>query len=208
MNMMRILPAFALTALLLPAGATVAQAAIRTGTLTCDIAGGVGMIIASSKAVSCRFTDFNGNTELYTGDIRKFGVDLGMTYAGRVVWAVFEPAVGSGALAGSYTGVSAEATAGVGLGANVLVGGGNGGVTLQPLSVQGQTGFNVAAGIGSLNIEPAAMPVVERTVVGVHHRRYGYHHRRWNQHHRRDWHRHHYATQHHHYRKYKHRHVK
>jgi hypothetical protein len=193
MNIMKLLPAFAVTAALLPFAATSAQAAIRTGTLTCDISGGVGYILASSKAVSCRFTDFSGNTEHYSGDVRKFGVDIGVTYAGRVVWAVFEPAIRQGSLAGTYNGVSAEATAGIGLGANVLVGGGNGGVTLQPISVQGQTGLNVAAGIGSLNIALAETPAAVHPMVTVHHHHHHHHH--FQAQHR---HYHHSSVHHHH----------
>lgn len=221
MNIMKLLPAFVLTAMLLPAAASEAQAAIRAGTLTCDVAGGVGLVVASSKAVTCRFTDIDGNSELYAGDIHKFGVDIGVTSGARVVWAVFEPAIERGSLAGSYSGVSAEATALVGLGANVLVGGGNGGVTLQPLSVQGQTGLNVAAGIGNLSIAPVVTPVVERTAVYVHHRHYGWHryhyrhrydrhgyrHHRWHRHSRHEWRRHHHAKQHPRHRRYKHRHM-
>ncbi len=156
MKMTKLLPALALTALLVPAAAGTAQAAIKTGTLTCDIGGGIGVILGSSKPVACRYTAFNGETELYNGTVRKFGVDVGFTWAGRVIWAVFEPSSGHGSLGGTYAGVSAEASVGAGVGANVLVGGGRGGVTLQPISVQGQTGLNVAAGIGSLNIEPVA----------------------------------------------------
>jgi len=195
---MKLLSAFVLTAMLLPAAAGEAQAAIRTGTLTCDVAGGVGWLLASSKQVTCRFTDIRGGTELYAGDVRKVGVDLGVTSGARIVWAVFEPAIKPGSLAGSYSGVSAEATAGIGLGANVLVGGGNGGVTLQPLSIQGQTGFNVAGGIGILNIAPVVTPVIARTTVYVHHHRYGYGYGRYG------WHRHYY--QHVHYHHYRHVH--
>jgi Protein of unknown function (DUF992) len=158
MKWTNVLPALALAALLAPAVAGSAEAAIRTGTLTCDIGGGIGVILGSSKSVSCRYTTYDGATELYTGTVRKIGVDIGFTWAGRIVWAVFEPGR-HGSLAGNYAGVAAEATVGAGVGANVLLGGGNGGVTLQPLSVQGQTGLNAAAGIGTLNIEP--VPVAE-----------------------------------------------
>jgi hypothetical protein len=167
MNMMKILPAFALMAGLVPAGATVAQAAIRTGTLTCDVAAGQGMVVTSRKAVSCRFTRLDGRTESYIGDIRKLGIDVGFTRGSRIIWQVFEPAANRGALAGRYTGASAEATLAAGLGANVLVGGGNGGVTLQPVSVQGQTGLNLAAGVGALNIQRAEAP----KVILRHHKR-------------------------------------
>ncbi len=64
-----------------------------------------------------------------------------------MVWAVYAPTNREvAALRGDYVGASGEATIGAGLGANVLVGGSNRTVALQPVSIQGQTGLNVAAG--------------------------------------------------------------
>ena len=97
-----------------------------------------------------------GPREVYTGSISKFGLDLGATAGGEMVWAVYAPSNRRfGALAGHYGGATAEATVGAGLGANVLVGGSNRTVTLQPLSVQGQAGLNVAAGVAGLDLRPA-----------------------------------------------------
>jgi hypothetical protein len=130
----------------------------RTGTLTCDISGGIGMIIASKKSVACVFTPANAGAprEVYTGSITKIGVDIGATTGGEMVWAVFAPSSRLfGALAGDYVGGSAEATVGAGLGANVLLGGSNRTVALQPISVQGQTGLNIAAGVTGLELRPA-----------------------------------------------------
>src|SRR5690606_11967763 len=124
-------------------GPAQAQAPDRTraGTLTCDISGGIGMIVASKKSVACVFTPANANAprEVYTGSITKFGLDIGATAGGEMVWAVFAPSSRRfGALAGDYVGGSAEATVGAGVGANVLVGGSDRTVTLQPVSVQAQ----------------------------------------------------------------------
>jgi len=107
--------------------------------------------------VTCMYTPANpGPREVYVGDIAKFGLDLGATSGGQMVWAVYAPTTARyGALAGQYVGATAEATVGAGLGANVLVGGSNRTITLQPLSVQGQTGLNVAAGVGALTLRPA-----------------------------------------------------
>jgi hypothetical protein len=97
-----------------------------------------------------------GPREVYVGSITKFGLDIGATAGGEMVWAVYAPTDRRfGALAGNYGGASAEATVGAGLGANVLVGGSNRTVALQPLSVQGQAGFNVAAGVSELRLRPA-----------------------------------------------------
>jgi hypothetical protein len=120
---------------------TMARAAERAkvGVLTCDISGGIGLIITSKKELACMFTPSQpGPREVYTGSISNFGLDLGVTAGGEMIWAVFAPTNRRfGALAGHYGGASAEATVGAGSGANVLVGGSNRTVTLQPVSVQG-----------------------------------------------------------------------
>ena len=99
-----------------------------------------------------------GPREVYVGSITKFGLDLGATAGGEMVWAVYAPTTRKfGALAGHYGGATAEATVGAGLGANVLVGGSNRTVALQPVSVQGQAGLNVAAGVAELRSAPGAL---------------------------------------------------
>ena len=142
----------------LPGPAT-AQAPSQTkvGTLTCDISAGIGMIIGSKKDVTCMFTPSQpGPREVYVGSISKFGLDIGATAGGEMIWAVYAPTNWRhGALAGQYGGASAEATVGAGLGANVLVGGNNRTVSLQPVSVQGQAGLNLAAGVAGLELRPA-----------------------------------------------------
>jgi hypothetical protein len=128
----------------------------KVGTLSCDISGGIGLIITSKKDLTCMFTPSQpGPREVYVGSITKFGLDLA-TSGGEMVWAVYAPTNRKfGALAGQYGGATAEATVGAGLGANVLVGGSNRTVALQPLSVQGQAGLNVAAGVADLILRPA-----------------------------------------------------
>ena len=160
--MHRSLSAFAALAVVAAVGlpvSTMAQAPDRTkaGTLTCDISAGIGLIITSKKAVTCMFTPSQpGPREVYTGSITKFGLDLGATAGGEMIWAVYAPTNRRlGALAGHYGGASAEATVGAGVGANVLVGGSNRTVILQPVSVQGQAGLNVAAGVAEIDLRPA-----------------------------------------------------
>jgi Protein of unknown function (DUF992) len=135
----------------------IAQDHIKAGTLVCDVSGGIGMIIGSQKGVQCQFNpDLPGPPELYIGTISKFGLDIGATSGGQMVWAVYAPSSrGPGILAGVYSGATAEATIAVGLGANALVGGSNRTVALQPLSVTGQTGLNLAAGVASLELRSA-----------------------------------------------------
>ena len=128
------------------------------GQLVCNVSGGVGLVITSRRALNCEYSPSNGAPhQHYTGTISRFGLDLGPQGPGRLTWDVVSlgGAVGPGALAGTFTGATASATVGVGVGANALIGGAQGGVTLQPLSIESQSGLNVAAGVGSLSLEYA-----------------------------------------------------
>lgn len=140
--------------------ASAQQGTTRIGALECDVAAGVGMVITSSKALDCWFFREDGASEHYVGTISRFGVALGATGPGHLDWAVFAPTVGlhSGELAGDYGGVGASATAGVGLGANALIGGSNRAINLQPFSVQAQIGVDVAAGVTAMALEYAPPP--------------------------------------------------
>jgi hypothetical protein len=135
-------------------GPAQAQGGAQVGTLTCNVAGGWGFVFGSSKAIRCTFARAGGGVEHYTGSINKFGVDIGYTKGGVLVWGVLAPSasLASGALSGNYGGVTGSATVGVGAGANVLVGGSHRSISLQPLSVEGNTGLNVAAGIGAMSL--------------------------------------------------------
>jgi hypothetical protein len=130
----------------------------RLGTLSCQIAGGVGMVIGSSKSVDCMFKRRSGPAEHYVGSIGKLGIDIGVTgksYLSWVVYSINATRAGEGALAGSYVGASAGAAVGVGLGANALIGGNSKNFGLQPLSGEAGTGLNVAAGVSRLQLRPA-----------------------------------------------------
>ena len=140
----------------LASSANAAPHGVRVGELTCNVASGWGFVFGSSKDLHCTYRG-NGHFEHYTGSISKFGVDVGYTEGGVLVWGVFAPTsdMRKGALSGDYAGASAQATVGVGLGANALVGGLDKSIALQPLSVEGSKGLNVAAGIGSISLHEA-----------------------------------------------------
>jgi hypothetical protein len=127
---------------------------VKVGVLKCKIDGGVGLIITSTKSLDCVFKPkMHKWRDHYTGSITKIGADLGFTNGGRLVWTVFAPgSVKRGSLEGTYFGANGEATAGVGLGANVLLGGFHRSINLQPVSLQGQTGLNVAGGVAGLTL--------------------------------------------------------
>lgn len=145
-----------LIAVTLGAGSAAAQQRVQTGTLACDVSAGLGLIVGSQRSINCSFTPSvpGQPIEHYVGQITKVGIDLGVTSPGQLVWAVYSPTTSrfTGALAGNYAGASAEATIGAGLGANVLIGGSDRTMALQPLSIQGQAGLNVAAGIAEIQL--------------------------------------------------------
>ena len=132
------------------------KSGVNVGSLNCNVAGGVGFVFGSSKTLNCLLTRTDGVAERYQGTIKRFGVDIGFTKEAYIVWAVFAPGnIGQGALAGAYAGPTVTATAGVGAGANVLIGGSSKQVTLQPVSIEGSIGLNVAAGIAEVELRAA-----------------------------------------------------
>jgi hypothetical protein len=152
--MFRTLTTAAALVLAVLSGSAQAQQRVQAGSLTCDVSAGIGLIIGSQRNVSCTFTpSAPGPIEYYTGTISKIGVDIGVTTGGVMVWLVWAPTDRPvGALAGGSAGAAAEASLVAGLGANALVGGSNRTVALQPFSVQGQTGLNIAAGVAGLDL--------------------------------------------------------
>jgi hypothetical protein len=147
--------AAAVAALLALANPAAAAGGVKIGVLTCQVSSGWGFVFGSSKDLHCNFSpSARGGGERYVGSVSKFGVDVGYTAGGVLVWDVIAPTstVKRGALAGAYAGATASATVGVGAGANVLVGGFNRSITLQPISIEGNTGLNVAAGIGEITL--------------------------------------------------------
>lgn len=159
----------AATALSLPLLSGPASASVNVGTLGCHSKGTTGFIIGSSDDLVCEFTPVGGGaTEVYAGTLDTFGLDVGVTGRTVMTWAVVMPdgsAYQQSALSGTYVGARADASAIVGGGAKLLVGGANDSFTLQPLSVQAQEGINAALGVSKLTLEPAqAVPAVKTPV--------------------------------------------
>lgn len=151
------------SAVLLAAGILVAaqpsqaqSPGVSAGLLTCEVGGGWGLILTSSRALSCNYSQA-GYTEQYVGRVDKFGIDIGYLSDATIAWAVIAPTaeLAPGTLSGSYAGGTGSAAVGFGAGADVLFGGSTQTVMLQPVSVQGDAGLNVAAGIEALNLQPA-----------------------------------------------------
>jgi hypothetical protein len=125
----------------------------NVGSLTCNVAGGVGFVFGSSRTLNCLFTRTDGTAERYEGTIRRYGIDVGFTRDSTIVWMVFAPgSIAPGSLAGEFAGPTAQGTVGVGIGANVLLGGSSNQITLQPVSVEGSVGLNAAAGVAAMSL--------------------------------------------------------
>ena len=151
----------AIAASVVPSAAAQKKANATLGVLDCSVEAATGFIITSQKSLKCVFTSANKKVapETYVGVIKKFGLDIGRTRKALLRWRVLAPTgdvYAPGVLAGDYTGVSAEATVVVGGGANLLVGGSHKSFTLQPLSVQAQTGLNIAAGVTNFQLRAAS----------------------------------------------------
>lgn len=148
--------ALAVSALAAGALPAAAQTRVQVGTLVCNMKPNVAFIIGSVREASCTLKPATRSTSAgsYSATIRRFGLDIGMNGAGVMIWTVLAPTrnVAPGDLRGSYAGVSAGAAIGVGLGANALIGGSNNTIALQPLSVQGETGVNLALGVADLTL--------------------------------------------------------
>jgi len=132
-----------------------APAGIKIGSLTCNVSSGFGFIFGSSKELKCTYASNSGSGEHYTGTFSKYGLDIGYADNATLVWGVVAPTsdVRPGSLEGDYAGATAGATVVVGLGANVLIGGLDKSIALQPVSVQGNTGLNIAAGVGVITLK-------------------------------------------------------
>jgi hypothetical protein len=150
------LRAFLAAVLLVAAIPAAAHQNVWIGGLRCEVSSGLGLVVASANEMECIFTSASGFSEHYFGTIRKFGFDIGEAREGVLSWDVVAPTLGSrrGALAGDYVGAAASATLGVGVGAYALVGGLDGSITLQPLSVEVQNGLDLSAGVASLTLRP------------------------------------------------------
>jgi hypothetical protein len=160
----------AIVALLAPIASANALTPMRAGVLQCQGGQNVGFVLGSVTSLECVFQSPGHRPDPYVATVRRFGVDLGITAQTQFSWAVTAPGgrLESGELAGNYGGVGANASVGVGGGGNFLVGGPNNAYALQPVSLQGQTGLNVSAGIAGLDLQPVAF-------------RHGRH---WHHHHR------------------------
>jgi hypothetical protein len=143
-------------ALLLSAPKAFADGGWKVGYLSCRVASGWGLVFGSSRDLDCTYSPTSGKgEEHYKGTINKFGADIGYLRSGVILWTVVAPTqtITQGALMGHYAGATASASLGIGAGAHVLIGGMESSIALQPLSIEGNSGLNVAAGIENVNLD-------------------------------------------------------
>jgi hypothetical protein len=182
MHFPRLLAVTAVTLVASFAGAHAQQQQVQAGILECEGGQNVGYVVGSTTELQCVFRSNNGApVEPYIARVQRFGLDLGVTAQTGLAWAVNAPSyrLGRGALAGHFGGVGANATVGVGIGANLLVGGSDNSISLQPLSLQGQTGFCAVAGVVDVDLRPADVRGPR------HHYRHRHHSRRHHHRHHR-----------------------
>src|SRR5213595_4123817 len=148
--------AFAVTAFVAGSNAQQPMTRVQVGILECRGGASVGFVVGSVTNLGCVLRADGMPEDRYVATIRKVGLDLGITQETALAWGVYAPVarLGPGDLSGDYVGAQGSASVGVGLGGNVLVGGSANSIALQPLSVQGQVGLNVAAGLESLELRP------------------------------------------------------
>jgi hypothetical protein len=150
-------PTLLLGLVLLTANSAHAQgSSTRQGMLTCRTSASVGLLVGSTQRLACQFRASNGFTQNYVGRMNRVGLDIGITAGGVLAWAVLgsSSAITPGALTGRFVGASGDVSVGIGAGANLLVGGTAQGISLQPLSVEGQVGLNLALGVAGLTLTP------------------------------------------------------
>jgi hypothetical protein len=135
-----------------------AQQGVQAGVLECTGGQNVSYVVGSNAQLNCVFQSPGRRPEGYVATVRRFGLDLGFTQTTTVQYSAFAPTarIAPGSLAGSYGGVGTNASVGVGFGGNFLVGGQANSYSLQPISIQGQTGLNIASGIVQLDLQPVA----------------------------------------------------
>ncbi len=141
-----------------PASAQSGKPWTQVGMLTCKLNPSIGFIIAGHQSMECRYVPgAGGSAQAYQGALNMVGINIGISAGGILNWAVLAPTDGipAGALAGEYVGASADAGFIVGVGTNVLIGGSNRTLALQPISVEGSVAANVALGVSALKLRPA-----------------------------------------------------
>ena len=163
----------AITALMASIASANALPPVRAGILQCQGGQNVGFVVGSVTSLECVFQSEGRRPEPYIATVRRYGLDLGITAQTQLAWAVNAPnsRISRGDLAGNYGGVGANASVGIGGGGNFLVGGPANAYALQPISVQGQTGLNVAAGVAGLELQPVQFGGGRRHYHHRHHHR-------------------------------------
>jgi hypothetical protein len=157
MNRAIMICALAGTAIAAAGAPALSQSRVQAGVLECRGAPTVSYVVGSAHELQCWFQSDRGPRYPYFALVRRVGLDVGFTQQSVLGWAVFAPTrrIGPGDLSGSYAGVTAGAAVVIGGNANALVGGSQNSFALQPLSLEGQTGLNVAVGVASLELHPA-----------------------------------------------------
>jgi hypothetical protein len=129
---------------------------IYIGSLSCNVGGSTGYVLASRKSLDCVFLNKDGTQSAeYTGTIDKVGVDIGYTKAVHTIWRVYSLGSDRGPtnLGGTYVGEQGTAAAGNQAGGNWIYGGPNAEVGMLASGIVQDAGYNLAAGIAAMTIK-------------------------------------------------------
>jgi hypothetical protein len=141
--------------LLSPAAGQTAQPGTHVGMLTCQMAPRTGLTVGPVQSIRCHFVPDGGYPQqAYMGELATVGLDVGITTGGVLAWDVLVSTGGSpaGDLAGVYVGANGDIPVGVGIDANVLFGGSNRTIALQPLALEGEIEVALGEGLSSLKL--------------------------------------------------------
>ena len=135
---------------------TNANSRIYIGSLSCNVGGSTGYVLASQKSLDCVFLSKDGlQSAEYTGSIDKVGIDIGYTRAVHTIWRVYSLGTDRGPsnIGGTYVGeqgtvVAADTPAG----GNWLYGGPNAEIGMVASGVTKDAGYNLATGVAALTI--------------------------------------------------------
>ena len=135
---------------------TNANSRIYIGSLSCNVGGSTGYVLASQKSLDCVFLSKDGlQSAEYTGSIDKVGIDIGYTRAVHTIWRVYSLGTDRGPsnIGGTYVGeqgtvVAADKQAG----GNWLYGGPNAEIGMVASGVTKDAGYNLATGVAALTI--------------------------------------------------------
>ena len=139
---------------------TTSASAVEVGILKCRFNGvDAAVHFGAKRQLDCVFNQRGRKRkDRYRATLAKYGIEVGIIGSHQMVWRVTSKSrtrLRRGALAGTYRGVTVEASVGAGFAATILTGGRGRSYSFHPLAFQKVEGLNVAAGVLVLTLKRA-----------------------------------------------------